>query len=82
MSARERYSASVEDLETVGYFLAYQKMGDVPKRTTKSIVERRSETPLAESASQNVCSGSGPSLNIMSRLYVPLSNRKICLITV
>jgi hypothetical protein len=54
--ARALYSASVLDLETVGYFLALQEIRLGHKKTAKPLVDLRSSRHLAQSASANALS--------------------------
>jgi len=48
--AKARYSASVEDLDTMLCFLEDQEMGLGPRKTSKPVVKRRSEGFLAQLA--------------------------------
>ena len=52
VEANALYSASVEDLETVDYFLADQVIGQLPKKTTIPKIDLGSTGSLAQSASQ------------------------------
>lgn len=50
--ARDLYSASVEDLATVGYFLANQVIGEPPINTIILVIDLLSIGSLTQSASQ------------------------------
>ena len=51
--AKARYSATVEEQDTVAYFFADQGMGHGPRKTRRPIVERRSVGSPAQFASEN-----------------------------
>ena len=51
VEANALYSTSVEDLETVDYFLADQVIGELPKKTTMPKIDLQSTGSLAQSAS-------------------------------
>lgn len=51
--ARDMYSASVDDLSIVGYFLALQLIIELPKKAQKPLVDHLSKGHHAQSASEN-----------------------------
>ena len=51
IEANALYLASVEDLETVDYFLADQVIGQLPKKTTMPKIDLQSTGSPAQSAS-------------------------------
>jgi hypothetical protein len=54
--AKERYSASMLDLETTDCFFILQEIKQEPKNTANLDVERRSSGSLAQSESQKALS--------------------------
>ena len=50
--AKARYSASVEDQDTMLCFLEDQEMGLGPRKTSKPVVKRRSEGSPTQSTSE------------------------------
>jgi hypothetical protein len=55
VTARLRYSASVDDRETVGCFLADQEIKLGPRKIAKPVVDHRSSGQPAQSTSQYAC---------------------------
>ena len=52
VEASARYSASVDDLETVGCFFDFQDMRESPRKTQKPVTERRESGHPAQSESE------------------------------
>jgi hypothetical protein len=72
------YSASVLDLETVGCFLALHEIKFGPTKTANPLVERRSSTSPAQSASLKILTPVSLDLRIRSHVSsVPLTYRNI-----
>jgi len=78
--AKDLYSASVLDLDTVAYFLAHQDIRLLPKNTAKPPVERLSSGHPAQSASEKALTRVELDFPIlMSRLIVPFTYLSILL---
>lgn len=56
VNAKERYSVSVEDRVMVGYFLANQAMGLLPRKTHSPLVDFQSAGSPAQSTSEKAIS--------------------------
>ena len=52
VEAIARYSTSVEDLDTISYFLFLQEIRESPKKIQNPVVDLRSVGSLAQSASE------------------------------
>ena len=71
--AKALYSASVLDLETVGYFLALHEIRFEPTNTAKPLVDRRSSIHPAQSASMKTLTPVDGDFRILNpMLKVPL----------
>ena len=62
-TARERYSAFVDDQDTVSYFFEDQVMRLLPRKTRKPVVERRSTGLPAQSESVKAVRAMGQGWN-------------------
>lgn len=62
VAANARYSASVEDRETVGCFLDFQEINELPKNTQNLVIDRLVSGQVAQSESLNALSCRGESL--------------------
>lgn len=79
VSARLRYSDSVDDRATVCCFLTLQEIGLVPKYIHYPLVERQSIGSPAQSASQYAMRQSGPGRICNPNCNVPFKKQRICL---
>ena len=77
--ARVWYSNSVEERETMSYFLALQVMGLKPRYTKKPVVERRLKG-WAQSEFEKAKSDKGPGWKKMPKLGVLFTYLRICLV--
>jgi hypothetical protein len=81
--AKDLYSASVLDLDTVAYFLALQEIRLGPKYTAKPPIDLLSSTQPAQSASEKALTRVDEDLlKVSPILAVPLTYLNILLIVV
>ena len=73
VEAKARYSASMEDRETVGYFFEDQDMGLEPRKTSCPVVDLRSVGSPAQSASEKAENVRGPGAKWIPKCKVPLT---------
>ena len=73
---KARYSASMEDRETVYCFLEDHEMGLLPKKTTKPVVDLLSLGSPAQSASLNAFNCKSPRVYEKPNLRVPFRYRR------
>ena len=71
VEAKARYSASVEERDTVPCFLADQEMGEFPKKMTIPVRERLSIGSPAQSESLYADKEIGPGVKAIPKCKVP-----------
>ena len=76
VEAKARYSASVEDRETVDCFLEDQEIGLEPRKITIPVVDFLSVGSPAQSASEKAEKVRGPGAKWMPKCKVPLTYRR------
>ena len=74
---KARYSALVDDRETVCYFLEDHEIGLLPKKTTKPVVDHLSLGSPAQSASLMAFNSKSPLVWDIPSCMVPLRHRNI-----
>ena len=78
---RERYSASMEERETVGCFLEDKEIGLESRKAMNPKMEHWSEVSLAQSKSQKVWRENETLRKYIPRVGVPHKYKRMCLTT-